>query len=198
MAAAPGCRRTPWPWSDAASDGRRKGADSGVKRHPALVALSHDHHEILLVARLLRRRGATVTGAGRLDERRQCQVVRQFEEGLHAHFRVEEGALRVACAAAGSGEPGVNELRRAAAGAHRHLERMLAAVCRGTATGGELAQLGESLHGYVREQERELFQELQRLLSETELARVGRYLAREHRPGACHAPAHFDHIRRQV
>ena len=165
-----------------------------MKRHPALVALSHDHHEILLVARLLRRRGASVTG-GRLDERRQCQVVRQFEEGLRAHFQVEEGALRVA---AGNGEARTGELLQAAAGAHRHLERLLAAVRRGTVTGRELTQLGESLHGYVREQERELFQELQRVLSETELAQVGRYLAREHRPGACHAPAHFDHIRRPV
>lgn len=163
-----------------------------MKRHPALVALSHDHHEILLVARLLRRRGASVTGGGRLDERRQCQVVRQFEDGLRAHFRVEEGALRVA---ADDGEPRTCELLRMAAGAHRHLKRTLAAVRRGTVTGRELEQLGESLHGYVRQQERELFQELQRVLSETELARVGRYLAREHRPGVCHAPASFDHIR---
>ena len=163
-----------------------------MKRHPALVALSHDHHEILLVARLLRRRGAPVTGGRRLDERRQRQVVRQFEDGLRAHFRVEEGALQVA---AGNGEPRAGELLLAAAGAHCRLERMLAAVRRDAVTGTELAQLGESLHGYVRGQERELFQELQRVLSETELARVGRYLAREHRPGACHAPAHFDHIR---
>ncbi len=163
-----------------------------MKRHPALVALSHDHHEILLVARLLRRRGASVAGGRPMDELRQCQVVRQFGDGLRAHFRVEEGALRVA---ADNGEPRAGELLRAAARAHRHLERMLAAVRCDSVTGTELVQLGESLHGYVREQERELFQELQRLLSETELAQVGRYLAREHRPGACHAPAHFDHIR---
>ena len=163
-----------------------------MKRHPALVALSHDHHEILLVARLLRRRGVTVAGGPRLDERRQCQVVRQFEDGLRAHFRVEEGALRVA---AGNGEARTGELLRAAAGAHRHLERMLAAVRRGAVTGSGLAQLGESLHGYVRGQERELFQELQRVLSEAELAQVGRYLAQRTPSGACHAPTHFDHIR---
>ena len=163
-----------------------------MKRHPALVVLSHDHHEILLVGRLLRRRGATVTGGGRLDERRQRQVVRQFEAGLRAHFRVEERALQVA---AGSGKPRAAELLRAAAGAHRHLQRMLADVRRDAVTGSGLAQLGECLHGYVRGQERELFQELQRVLSETELAQVGRYLTREHRPGACHAPTHFDHIR---
>ena len=163
-----------------------------MKRHPALVALSHDHHEILLVARLLRRRGASVPGGGRLDERRQCQVVRQFEAGLRAHFRVEEGALRVA---AGNGAPRTGELLRAAAGTHRELERMLGAVCRDTEADTKLGHLGESLHDYVRGQERELFQELQRVLSEPELAQVGRYLAREHRPGACHAPTHFDHIR---
>ena len=166
--------------------------ESGMKRHPALVALSHDHHEILLVARLLRRGGATVAGGRPLDERRQCQVVRQFLDGLRTHFRVEEGALQVA---ASSGEPHTGELLQAAAGAHRHLERMLAAVRCGTATGAELRQLGECLHNYVRGQERDLFQELQRVLSEAALAQVGLYLAREHRPGACHAPAHFDHIR---
>jgi len=192
MAAAPGCRRLRWPWSGAASDGRGEAGDSGMKRHPALVVLSHDHHEILQVARLLRRQGVTVTGGGRLDERQQCQVVRQFEDGLRTHFRVEEGALRVA---AGNGEPRTCELLRAAAGVHRHLERMLATLRCDTVTGTELAQLGDSLHGYVRGQERELFQELQRVLSETDLAQVGRHLAREHRPGACHAPAHFDHIR---
>ena len=163
-----------------------------MKRHPALVVLSHDHHEILLVARLLRRRGASMTGGRRPDERRQCRVVRQFEDGLRAHFRVEEGALRVA---AGNGEPRTGELLRAAARAHRHLERMLTAVRCDTVTGTELVRLGESLHRYVRSQERELFQELQRVLSEAELTRVGRYLAREHRPGACHASADFDHIR---
>ena len=163
-----------------------------MKRHPALVALSHDHHEILLLARLLRRRGATIAGGRRLDEEQQCRVARQFLGGLRAHCRVEEGALQVA---AGSGAPRLSELLQATAGTHRRLQRMVAGLRCSTATGTELVELGERLHGYVRGQERELFQELQGTLPESALAAVAAYLAREHRPAACRAPAYFDQIR---
>ena len=144
-----------------------------MKRHPALVALSHDHHQILLLARLVRRPGAV---------RPRCQAARRFLGGLQAHFRVEEGALQVAAEGA---EQALGEALHAAASRHRELEQMIAGLRCSTATAAALVALGDHLFHYVRAQERGLFQELQCRLDGAALAAVAAYLARERDPGAC-------------
>ena len=155
-----------------------------MKRHPALIGLSHDHHEILLLARLLRRQGATSSGVRPLDAAEQCRIAQQFLAGLCAHFRVEEGALQLAVH---GGDRRLSELVRAVCSAHRRLEQAIAGLHCSTATDVAMRELGNHLYDYVRDQERRVFPELQRILNEPDLAAVAAYLTRQRDPTACRA-----------
>ena len=66
-----------------------------MKRHPALVPLSRDHHHALMVARRLRR-----TTHKNATEAAQA-FLKHWKEEEQAHFRIEEDVLLPAYAAHG-------------------------------------------------------------------------------------------------
>src|SRR5680860_716611 len=66
-----------------------------MKRDPALVSLSHDHHQALFVAQKLRRATAETLGEDR------AAFLAYWEEHGRAHFRLEEEVLLPADAAHG-------------------------------------------------------------------------------------------------
>jgi hypothetical protein len=68
-----------------------------MKRHPALVPLSRDHHHALVGARRLRQ----ATAADAADSTHAFLV--HWEEEEQAHFRLEEEILLPAYAARGDG-----------------------------------------------------------------------------------------------
>ena len=110
-----------------------------MRRHPALVHLSHDHHHTLVWAKRLKR-GETEGFA------------EFFERDVARHFREEEETVFPLLAEFAPEPP--PSLARAALD-HARI-RALAAE-----PGPEL---GEALEAHVRLEERELFEELQRLV----------------------------------
>lgn len=66
-----------------------------MKRHPALVPLSHDHHQVLVIAQQLRR--ATADSTGELAS----AFLATWESDEKRHFRLEEELLLPAYAAHG-------------------------------------------------------------------------------------------------
>ena len=66
-----------------------------MKRHPALVPLSHDHHQVLFIAQRLRR--ATPENAGEIA----AAFLAMWESDEKQHFRLEEELLLPAYAAHG-------------------------------------------------------------------------------------------------
>ncbi len=62
-----------------------------MKRDPALVSLSHDHHQALFVAQKLRRATAEA----------RTEFLAYWETHGHAHFRIQEEVLLPAYAAHG-------------------------------------------------------------------------------------------------
>lgn len=107
-----------------------------MQRHPALVHLSHDHHETLVRARRLRR-GEEVD-------------VEELRRGLERHFREEEERVFPLLAEFCAEPPPV--LARALLDHQR---------IRAAAPGPEL---GELLEAHVRLEERELFELLQQVV----------------------------------
>jgi hemerythrin-like domain-containing protein len=120
-----------------------------VKRHPALVPLSDDHHHELVQARRLVH-GAEASPTERLAVARA--YVAAFFPGTLEHFRREEES--------------VFPLYAAHAGDARALRAEVAAEDVSPAT---LHALGELLHDHVRLEERELFQAVQRVVPAAEL-----------------------------
>ena len=142
-----------------------------MKRHLALVSLSHDHHQGLVHALRLRR------AADDPDARARTAVARLFldffsREAL-AHFEAEEnGLFRVLARHAGDDLP---ELVRAL---EDHLElqalaaRLAHDVDEQTARPELLRTIGTRLHAHIRLEERELFPLVERVAPDELVALV--------------------------
>jgi quercetin dioxygenase-like cupin family protein/hemerythrin-like domain-containing protein len=136
-----------------------------MKRHPALVPLSHDHHHALVEARRLRRAVDTPESAAAATA-----FLRFFADETVRHFREEEELLY----------PSVLEFEEArellvqALLEHQRLHALTARLRQIVTTGGQvddvMRELGELLEAHVRLEERRLFPLIERLLEDvTEL-----------------------------
>ena|SRR5215210_29370 len=132
-----------------------------MKRHPALVALSHDHHHALVEARRLRQAADT-----RESTAAATAFLRFFADESVPHFREEEELLF----------PLLVELEEArdllvqALLEHQRLYALTARLRQIVSTGRETAsvmrELGELLEAHVRLEERQLFPLIERLLED--------------------------------
>ncbi len=141
-----------------------------MKRHPALVPLSHDHHEALVVARKLIR--ATATDAAEAF----TALNAYWSADGEAHFRAEEAILFPAYARhCDRPDPLVAEALRDHDAIRERVEALhRAAVERPS----DLSELGGLLERHVRLEERELFPRIEAAIPAAELADVADALAR--------------------
>jgi hemerythrin-like domain-containing protein len=154
-----------------------------MKRDPALIGLSHDHHHALSRARKLRR-AATADSASALAE---AGAFLAFFEGETArHFEREE---QFVFPLLGPAYPDV----RQALDDHRTIRTLVAALAAETKSGAvspeHLVELASALEVHIRFEERELFEEVQRRTDPAVLERVSRYLEAGVEPGAASRPS---------
>jgi len=143
-----------------------------MKRDPALVPLSHDHHQALAVAQKLRR--ADEQSA----DRARAELVAYCESHGREHFRLEEEILFPAYA--GYGDPYEPLLARALCD-HVAIRRAVdAATGDPEAPVARLQKLGAMISDHVRLEERDLFPLIERALPEAELAAVAAALEQGH------------------
>jgi quercetin dioxygenase-like cupin family protein len=136
-----------------------------MKRHPALIPLSHDHHRALVEARRLRRAAAGPEPAAEA-------FLRFFTDVTVRHFREEEELLFpsvVDC-------EGARELLVQALLEHQRLHALAARMQQQLAGGdslvGVMRQLGELLEAHVRLEERRLFPVIEQRLQEAVLTEI--------------------------
>jgi hypothetical protein len=138
-----------------------------VKRHPALAALSRDHHHALVLARRLRR----------AHESDAEDVARAFlthwEDEERLHFRIEEEVLLPAYAMYGDVEHAavVRTLLD-----HVLIRRDVQRLAHDPAL-ALLHDLGERLASHVKLEENDLFPLVERTIPEPELSALGDRLA---------------------
>jgi mannose-6-phosphate isomerase-like protein (cupin superfamily) len=130
-----------------------------MKRHPALVPLSHDHHQTLARARELRR--AAGSGDDAELERASARFRRSFAGEVGRHFRDEEELLFPLL---GEVEPPPESLVQAAL---QHAR--IRALVRRLPDRAAATELGTLLERHVRLEERELFELIQETASEEQL-----------------------------
>ena len=147
----------------------------GLRRDPALVPLSQDHHAALMQAQALSRAAAGIppfTGPPE-GTARGFLAFRQSE--LLGHFSDEEAVL---LPAAERVDPeGSARLRSEHAEMNRLAAALQSSLDAGHDTRPLMAELGSLLHDHVRFEERAFFETLQERLGADELARLGRELA---------------------
>jgi Hemerythrin HHE cation binding domain len=134
-----------------------------MKRHPALRALSRDHHQALVVSQRLRRAGAQ--GAGEA----QTAFLAFWRSEGELHLRIEEEVLLPPFAAAGGAHTAA-----VARVLIEHAEIRLRALRLqgGEASGAVLEELGGLLAEHVQLEERELFPAIEQLLDDSQLRRL--------------------------
>ena len=157
-------------------------------RDKNFIPLSHQHqHALAMCVRLDR-----AFAQGRSDFNAwQEEIVRMWEDEIRFHFEAEEKVLFPAAEKYDSLQPLVAQLRS------EH------ATLRGFFEGARLRHLdatnlkifGETLSQHIRTEERQLFEECQRLMPAEEIARAGAamdtYFAQSGMSGAsCALPAH--------
>ena len=125
-----------------------------MKRHAALVPLSHDHHHALVQARRLRAHGSAAA----------TEFLRFFATETTRHFREEEELVFPLLY---GDEP---ESLREILLQHHRLRALAHRLRSGEDVTGELADL---LDAHIRLEERELFELLQRTASDEQLLRLG-------------------------
>ena len=126
-----------------------------MKRHPALIPLSHDHHHALVEARRLRRAAEQgeelATGAE--------AFLRFFRTSTVPHFREEEELLFPLVAGVDEAQPLVVE----ALLDHQQLHARAARLEAGDELRATMRELDERLEAHVRLEERQLFPLIERL-----------------------------------
>jgi quercetin dioxygenase-like cupin family protein len=135
-----------------------------MKRHPALVPLSHDHHHALVAARRLRQaaeRDADPAGA-------VASFRAFFAAETLAHFRAEEEQLFPLVADVDEARPLLVETLID----HQRLRALVRDLGGSDDVRATMAEIGELLEAHVRREERELFPLIERVAA-SELERAG-------------------------
>jgi hemerythrin-like domain-containing protein len=142
-----------------------------MKRHPALIPLSRDHHDGLVQAVRLRRAAADGDASARLAAARE--FVEFFRNDERLHLRDEEEELFPLLLRHVQSEPA--PLREARV-QHLQLEGLArtldVAVAAGSVDRETLHAVGELLDAHVRLEERQLFPLIEELVPDDELRRL--------------------------
>ena len=143
-----------------------------MKRHPALIRLSRDHHNGLVQALRLRRAGVDGDASARLAAAREFEEFFRNEE--RAHLRDEEEELFPLLLRHVSSQP--VPLREVLV---QHLQlqgfarKLGIAVAAGMVDRQTLQAVGELLEAHIRLEERELFPLIEELVPDDELRGLG-------------------------
>jgi hemerythrin-like domain-containing protein len=138
-----------------------------MKRHPALVRLSHDHHHELVQARRLRH-GADAGPDERLDAARA--YIELFLGETVRHFRDEEEVLFPAYVRLAGETPLLRRILEEHMQLHGLVRALRAEAAGGAVPPSSVRRLGELLHEHVRAEERELFPAIEAALPDEELS----------------------------
>jgi iron-sulfur cluster repair protein YtfE (RIC family) len=140
-----------------------------VRRHPALVPLSEEHHHELAHARRLRR------AAGAEPEQRLA-VASAYVDAFFAetveHFRREEEILFPLYVRHAGSTPVLERILREHMELHGLVRALRIEAAAGDIPPEALKRLGDLLHDHVRVEERVLFAEIARIVPAAELERV--------------------------
>ena len=145
-----------------------------MKRHPALIPLSHDHHDALVVAQaLILGQSPAPRSDWPTDRRTQVnRVIAFFTHTLRSHFEVEEAHLFPTVLAH---LPGEADLVAQLLDEHDAIRTQVRELERDptTALTVRLPALGRLLEAHVRREERVLFETMQREMQPDDLVALG-------------------------
>ena len=140
-----------------------------MKRHEALVPLSRDHHEALILSQLLKKNAPVYKGLPETVEGKVNFATSFYEKELKGHFATEEEVFRLV---KNSHPEEIEKIVIELTGEHRSLEKMFTEIGIKENPIDMMDQLGELLNSHIRKEERVLFPLLQEHCSEEMLEKI--------------------------
>jgi len=137
-----------------------------MKRHPALHPLSHDHHQGLILAQQLKKDAPQYKGMHSTIEEKKNYTISFYNNYLKKHFHEEEDILfPLAKNRSSEVDVMINEI----VDEHRKMKNLVNELEKTTELENVLDELGWLLEKHIRKEERMLFVEIEKMLSEDEL-----------------------------
>jgi hemerythrin-like domain-containing protein len=138
-------------------------------RDPSLVPLSRQHHYALALCVRIDR--SLKAGAIEL-ELWQPEIEEHFSQQIRVHFEAEEAVLFPAAERFPDLSSLVDELRAD----HQELRRLFALASARAMSASDLREFADLLPRHIRKEERDLFEELQSLMTPDQLHTIGTQL----------------------
>lgn len=138
-----------------------------MKRHPALHTLSHDHHQGLILAQQLKKGAPQYKGMPSTLESKKEYTQQFYKSELVQHFKDEEEILFPFVKGK---DENVKKLITEIISEHRKMESLIYQLEKADQLENVLDELGWLLEKHIRKEERELFVEIEKNLSEAEFS----------------------------
>ncbi|MBX2975580.1 MAG: hemerythrin domain-containing protein [Ignavibacteriaceae bacterium] len=153
-----------------------------MKRHPALVFLSKDHHHGLIMAQMIKKDAPNYKGLPHDTSGKINYVTQFYRDELKHHFDEEENILFSYLAKLNNQfETSINNLKLE----HQEIEDTINSLENSDQKEIVLNDLGVMLEQHIRFEERILFEKIQNTLSEEELDKLTNLLNRSEQTKKC-------------
>lgn len=147
-----------------------------MKRHPSLIPLSREHHETLILARLLQKGAPEYKGLPTDSRGKADYAMKHYKNELIGHFEKEEIIIPLL-----KGQhPEIDLLLHEIPEEHQELHRFFQSVYNQENLDEHLDRLGKALEAHVRKEERQFFPLVQEHCSEEILKIIDKTLADIH------------------
>jgi len=144
-----------------------------MKRHPALHPLSHDHHQGLILAQQLKKNAPQYKGMPSTLEGKKEYTQSFYKTELAKHFDNEE---KILFPFVKNKNKDIEKLIIEIISEHREMESLIYELEKTEQLENVLDEFGWLLEKHIRKEERELFVEIEKVLSEDELNIIGKKL----------------------
>ncbi|TVR77950.1 MAG: hemerythrin domain-containing protein [Chitinophagaceae bacterium] len=144
-----------------------------LKRHAALIELSRDHHDGLLLAQLVKKNAPVYRDLPVDPNDKITYLKEQFEKKLKPHFQTEEDILFKYTK--GYSEK-IEMLTTELTGEHKLMSSLIEKLDSQIPDVELMDTFAHTLEKHIRKEERVLFEEIQKTLSEEELNELSRML----------------------
>lgn len=143
-----------------------------MKRHEALIPLSRDHHETLILSRLLRADAPPYKGLPLEVKAKAEYAMKYYREELLEHFEQEEKMIPVLKGVNAS----LDSLLDCMKVEHQELHFLFNSINTDQELSPQLNRLGRALESHVRKEDREIFPLIQESCSEELLNKLATIL----------------------
>jgi len=137
-----------------------------MKRHPSLYTLSHDHHQGLILAQQLKKGAPQYRGMPSTLDDIKDYTISFYKTELVQHFQDEEMIL---FPAAKNKNDELDRMIAEIIAEHRKMESLIKDLEKTDQLENVLDELGWLLEKHIRKEERELFMEIEKVLTDEEL-----------------------------